>query len=121
MAGIVQAFRQGAINAKAAGYDGIEVHSANGYLLEEFLCDGMYIDSFSSPQTSSSLLFLYIIPFSSSNQPMVVISRPCSQSHGIGTNKRTDAYGGPIENRFRLLKEVMEACIEVYGADRVGM
>ena len=73
---IVEAYRNAAVNAKAAGYDGIEVHSANGYLLEEFLCDG--------------------------------------------TNRRTDAYGGSIENRFRLLKEVMEACIQVYGADCVG-
>ncbi|HEY1996847.1 alkene reductase [Paraburkholderia sp.] len=75
--GIVDAYRKGAENAKAAGFDGVEVHGANGYLLDQFLQDS--------------------------------------------TNKRTDAYGGSIENRARLLLEVTDACIEVWGAGRVGM
>jgi 2,4-dienoyl-CoA reductase-like NADH-dependent reductase (Old Yellow Enzyme family) len=77
IAGIVAAYRQGALNAKAAGFDGVEVHGANGYLLDQFLQDS--------------------------------------------TNKRTDAYGGSIENRARLLLEVTDACIDVWGADRVGV
>lgn len=75
--GIVAAYRKGAENAKKAGFDGVEVHGANGYLLDQFLQDG--------------------------------------------TNRRTDAYGGPIENRARLLLEVTDACIAVWGADRVGV
>lgn len=75
--GIVAAYRRGAQNAKAAGFDGVEVHGANGYLLDQFLQDS--------------------------------------------TNKRTDAYGGSIENRARLLLEVTDACIEVWGPDRVGV
>ncbi|MCL1860757.1 MAG: alkene reductase [Proteobacteria bacterium] len=75
--GIVAAFRQGAVNAKAAGFDGVEIHGANGYLIDQFLQDS--------------------------------------------TNKRTDAYGGSIENRARLMLEVTDACIEVWGAGRVGM
>jgi 2,4-dienoyl-CoA reductase-like NADH-dependent reductase (Old Yellow Enzyme family) len=75
--GIVAAYRKGAENAKAAGFDGVQVHGANGYLLDQFLQDS--------------------------------------------TNHRTDAYGGPIENRARLLLEVTDACIEVWGAQRVGM
>lgn len=75
--GVVAAYRQGAENAKKAGFDGVEVHGANGYLLDQFL------------QTS--------------------------------TNQRTDAYGGPVENRARLLLEVTDACIDVWGADRVGV
>ncbi len=75
--GVVQAFRKGAENAKAAGFDGVEVHGANGYLLDQFLQDS--------------------------------------------TNKRTDAYGGPIENRARLLLEITDACIDVWGANRVGV
>lgn len=66
-----------AANAKAAGFDGVEVHSANGYLLDEFLRDG--------------------------------------------ANKRTGPYGGPVENRARLLLEVVAAISEVWGADRVGV
>jgi 2,4-dienoyl-CoA reductase-like NADH-dependent reductase (Old Yellow Enzyme family) len=77
LAGIVAAYRHGAENAKKAGFDGVEVHGANGYLLDQFLQDS--------------------------------------------TNKRTDAYGGPIENRARLLLEVVDACIDVWGADRVGV
>lgn len=75
--GIVAAYRKGAENAKKAGFDGVEVHGANGYLLDQFLQDG--------------------------------------------SNKRTDAYGGSIENRARLMLEVTDACIAVWGADRVGM
>ncbi len=75
--GIVAGFRQGAINAQTAGFDGVEIHSANGYLLDQFLEDT--------------------------------------------TNRRTDAYGGEIENRARLLLEVMEAATGVWGGDRVGV
>ncbi len=74
--GIVEQFRRGAENAKAAGFDGVELHGANGYLLDQFLRDG--------------------------------------------TNRRTDAYGGPVENRARLPLEVTKAVVEVWGADRVG-
>jgi 2,4-dienoyl-CoA reductase-like NADH-dependent reductase (Old Yellow Enzyme family) len=75
--GIVAAYHRGAENAKKAGFDGVQVHGANGYLLDQFLQDS--------------------------------------------TNKRTDAYGGPIENRARLMLEVVDACIDVWGANRVGM
>ena len=75
--GVVAAFRKGAENAKLAGFDGVEIHGANGYLLDQFLQDG--------------------------------------------TNKRTDIYGGSVENRARLMLEVTDACIEVWGAGRVGM
>jgi 2,4-dienoyl-CoA reductase-like NADH-dependent reductase (Old Yellow Enzyme family) len=75
--GIIAAFRKGAENAKAAGFDGVEVHGANGYLLDQFLQDS--------------------------------------------TNHRTDIYGGSLENRARLMLEITDACIEVWGADRVGM
>ncbi|APR39111.1 alkene reductase [Paraburkholderia sp. SOS3] len=75
--GIVAAYRKGAENAKKAGFDGVQVHGANGYLLDQFLQDS--------------------------------------------TNRRTDAYGGPIENRARLMLEVVDACIDVWGADRVAM
>jgi N-ethylmaleimide reductase len=74
--GIVEQFRKGAENAKAAGFDGVELHGANGYLLDQFLRDG--------------------------------------------SNQRTDAYGGRIENRARLPLEVTKAVIDVWGADRVG-
>jgi 2,4-dienoyl-CoA reductase-like NADH-dependent reductase (Old Yellow Enzyme family) len=74
---IIAAYRRGAQNAKRAGFDGVHIHGANGYLLDQFLQDS--------------------------------------------TNKRTDDYGGPIENRARLMLEVTDACIEVWGADRVGM
>jgi len=77
VAGVVAAFRKGAENAKKAGFDGVEIHGANGYLLDQFLQDK--------------------------------------------TNRRDDIYGGPIENRARLMLEVTDACIEVWGADRVGM
>jgi N-ethylmaleimide reductase len=74
---IVTEYRQGAENAKAAGFDGIEIHSANGYLLDQFLEDK--------------------------------------------TNRRTDHYGGSIENRARLLLEVVEAAVSVWGKNRVGV
>ncbi|MGE8496129.1 MAG: alkene reductase [Pseudomonas sp.] len=77
IADIVEAYRQGAENAKAAGFDGVEVHGANGYLLDQFLQDS--------------------------------------------TNQRTDAYGGSLENRARLLLEVTDAVIGVWGAGRVGV
>jgi 2,4-dienoyl-CoA reductase-like NADH-dependent reductase (Old Yellow Enzyme family) len=77
IAEVVAAFRKGAENAKRAGFDGVEIHGANGYLLDQFLQDS--------------------------------------------TNRRTDAYGGAIANRARLMLEVTDACIEVWGADRVGM
>ncbi len=75
--GIIGQFRTGAINALEAGFDGVEVHGANGYLLDQFLRDG--------------------------------------------ANQRMDAYGGPVENRARLLLEVTEAVVGVWGADRVGV
>jgi 2,4-dienoyl-CoA reductase-like NADH-dependent reductase (Old Yellow Enzyme family) len=75
--GIIEAYRHGAANALAAGFDGVEIHGANGYLLDQFLQDS--------------------------------------------TNQRTDDYGGPIENRARLMLEVTDAVISVWGADRVGM
>ncbi|GGM05009.1 alkene reductase [Pseudomonas asuensis] len=77
IAGVIEAYRKGAENAKKAGFDGVEVHGANGYLLDQFL------------QSS--------------------------------TNQRTDQYGGSIENRARLMLEVTDACIDVWGADRVGL
>jgi 2,4-dienoyl-CoA reductase-like NADH-dependent reductase (Old Yellow Enzyme family) len=75
--GIIAEYRRGAENAKAAGFDGVEVHGANGYLLDQFLQDG--------------------------------------------SNHRKDAYGGPIENRARLMLEVVDAAIGVWGADCVGL
>ena len=74
---IVEAFRQAAKNALSAGFDGVEIHGANGYLLEQFL-----------------------------------------QSH---TNLRADQYGGSVENRARLLLEITQGAIEVWGANRVGV
>jgi 2,4-dienoyl-CoA reductase-like NADH-dependent reductase (Old Yellow Enzyme family) len=75
--GIIEDYRRAAENAKAAGFDGVEIHGANGYLIDQFLQDS--------------------------------------------TNKRTDGYGGPIENRARFLLEVADAVVSVWGADRVGM
>jgi 2,4-dienoyl-CoA reductase-like NADH-dependent reductase (Old Yellow Enzyme family) len=74
---IVEAYRKGAQNAQNAGFDGVEIHGANGYLLDQFLQDS--------------------------------------------TNHRTDDYGGPVENRARLMLEVTDAAIAVWGANRVGM
>jgi N-ethylmaleimide reductase len=77
MPGIVAQYREGAQYALAAGFDGVEIHAANGYLLDQFLRDK--------------------------------------------TNRRTDAYGGSIENRARLLLEVTAAVVGVWGGDRVGL
>lgn len=74
---IVEGFRKAAENARMAGFDGVEIHGANGYLLDEFLRDG--------------------------------------------ANKRTEPYGGSIENRARLMLEVVEAVSAVWGGDRVGL
>jgi N-ethylmaleimide reductase len=75
--GIVNDFRQAAANAIKAGFDGVEVHGANGYLLEQFAKDG--------------------------------------------ANIRTDAYGGSVENRARLMLEVTAAVAEEIGAERTGI
>lgn len=75
--GIIAAYVQGAKNAIAAGFDGVEVHGANGYLLDQFLRDG--------------------------------------------SNKRTDQYGGSLENRARLLMEVVDAVTAAVGAERTGL
>ena len=75
--GIITGFKQAAINAKAAGFDGVEVHGANGYLLDQFLRDG--------------------------------------------SNKRSGAYGGSIENRARLMLEVIAAVCEVWDSKQVGL
>ena len=75
--GIVEDFRLGAERAKAAGFDGVELHAANGYLIDQFLQDT--------------------------------------------TNRRSDRYGGSVENRARFLLEIVDAVIQVWGADRVGV
>lgn len=74
---VIEAYRQAAVNAKTAGFDGVEIHGGNGYLLDQFLQDSV--------------------------------------------NKRTDAYGGSIENRARLHLEVTDAAVSVWGPGRVGM
>jgi N-ethylmaleimide reductase len=73
----VQDFRDAAEWAKAANFDGVEVHAANGYLIDQFLQDGV--------------------------------------------NDRTDAYGGPVKNRMRLLLEVLDAVKLVWPSSRVGV
>ena len=75
--GIVEDYRKAAERAKAAGFDGVELHAANGYLHDEFLQDG--------------------------------------------SNKRTDSYGGSIQNRARFLLEVVEALASVWGGNRVAV
>jgi 2,4-dienoyl-CoA reductase-like NADH-dependent reductase (Old Yellow Enzyme family) len=75
--GIVEAYRKAAMNAQMAGFDGVEIHGANGYLLDQFLQDS--------------------------------------------TNKRTDDYGGPVQNRARLMLEVTDAVLSVWDAGLVGM
>jgi N-ethylmaleimide reductase len=75
--GIVEDYRKAAERAKSAGFDGVELHSANGYLLDQFLQDG--------------------------------------------SNKRTDEYGGSIENRSRFLLEVVDALSSVWGGNRVAV
>lgn len=74
---IIAGFRKAAENAKAAGFDGVEVHGANGHLLDEFLRDG--------------------------------------------ANRRSGPYGGALENRAKLMLEVIEAISEVWGSNRVGL
>jgi N-ethylmaleimide reductase len=75
--GIIAEYAHGAALAKEAGFDGVEIHNANGYLLDQFLRDG--------------------------------------------TNRRSDRYGGSVQNRARLTLEVTEAVTGVWGADRVGI
>jgi 2,4-dienoyl-CoA reductase-like NADH-dependent reductase (Old Yellow Enzyme family) len=74
---ITQTFRQASQNAKQAGFDGVELHAANGYLIDQFL------------QSS--------------------------------TNTRTDQYGGSLENRSRLLLDIVDELIKVWGSGRVGV
>jgi N-ethylmaleimide reductase len=73
----VEQYAQATHNALQAGFDGVEIHAANGYLIDQFLRDG--------------------------------------------SNRRTDAYGGNLENRVRFLREVTAAVCGVSGADRVGV
>src|SRR3984885_3855367 len=75
--GILAAYKRGAENAKKAGFDGVHIHGANGYLLDQFLQDS--------------------------------------------TNRRSDDYGGSIENRARLLLQAADAAISVWGPGRVGV
>jgi N-ethylmaleimide reductase len=75
--GIVEEYRRAAERAKTAGFDGVEIHGANGYLLDQFLQDS--------------------------------------------SNHRTDAYGGPVENRARLILEVTQAAISVWGGGLVAV
>ncbi len=75
--GIVQDYKTAAQRAKDAGFDGVEIHSANGYLIDQFL--------------------------------------------ESKTNKRNDQYGGSIENRYRLLREIVDAVFQVWPANRVGV
>lgn len=77
IADIVDDFAVAAQNALSAGFDGVEIHGANGYLIDQFLHDG--------------------------------------------SNTRTDAYGGSIENRARFLLEIVDACVAIWGAGRVGV
>ncbi|WP_310621385.1 alkene reductase [Flexibacterium corallicola] len=74
---IVAQFKQGAILAKQAGFDGVEVHGANGYIIDQFLRDG--------------------------------------------SNQRDDAYGGNVQNRLRLLSEILDAVCTVWPAKSVGL
>lgn len=75
--GIVEQFRNGAQNAKDAGFDGVEVHGANGYLLDQFIRSG--------------------------------------------SNQRNDEFGGSVENRLRFPLMVMQAVVDVWGKDKVGI
>ena len=75
--GIVDQYRRAAVNAAEAGFDGVEVHAANGYLLDQFLRDG--------------------------------------------TNKREDSYGGSVENRARLMLEVVDAVTQTWDSSQVGV
>ncbi len=76
IAGVVEDYRRAAANAKRAGFDGVEVHSANNYLLEQFVRDT--------------------------------------------TNKRTDRYGGSVENRLRFPLEAVRAVLDVWGGGEPG-
>ncbi|MCT8267521.1 alkene reductase [Afifella sp. JA880] len=75
--GIVEDYRKAAANAQRAGFDGVEIHSANGYLLDQFLRDK--------------------------------------------TNKRHDTYGGSLDNRMRFPLQVVDAVVDVWGPERVGI
>jgi N-ethylmaleimide reductase len=77
IAAVVESFRLSAVRAKVAGFDGIELHNANGYLADTFLQDG--------------------------------------------TNKRTDRYGGNLENRARFSLELVEGLLSIFGPGRVGV
>ncbi len=77
IARVLKEFEVAAVNAKAAGFDGVEIHAANGYLLDQFLQDK--------------------------------------------TNQRNDQYGGSVENRLRLLGEVIESVAQVFSSDRIGV
>ena len=77
IARLLKEYELAAQNAKAAGFDGVEIHAANGYLLDQFLQDK--------------------------------------------TNQRQDQYGGSIENRLRILGEVIEAVAKVFPSDRIGI
>jgi N-ethylmaleimide reductase len=74
---IVAQYQRAARNAEPADFDGVEIHAANGYLLDQFI--------------------------------------------ETGTNRRADAYGGPVENRARLLFEIAEALMPIWGPDRIGV
>ena len=74
---LLEDYRRAARHALDAGFDGVQIHAANGYLIDGFLRDG--------------------------------------------TNHRTDAYGGPVENRVRLLREVVQAVVDTVGAERTGV
>jgi N-ethylmaleimide reductase len=77
MPGVVNQYRQGALTAIAAGFDGVQIHAASGYLIDQFLRDGV--------------------------------------------NRRTDAYGGSVENRARLLLEVTDAVCDAIGPERTSV
>ncbi|WP_395666201.1 alkene reductase [Methylocella sp.] len=77
IARVVEDYRKAAANAKRAGFDGVEIHGANGYLIDQFLKDGV--------------------------------------------NRRTDRYGGSVENRLRFPLEVVDAVLSVWDRARVGM
>jgi N-ethylmaleimide reductase len=74
---IIEDYKRAAQRAKSAGFDGVEIHGANGYLIDEFL--------------------------------------------QFKTNQRNDEYGGSLENRFRFLREIVEAVLTVFPANRIGV
>jgi len=74
---IVEQYKNAAEKAKQAGFDGVEIHAANGYLIDQFLRDG--------------------------------------------SNQRTDEYGGNVENRMRFLNQVLDATLEIWDSQRVGI